>query len=179
MGVGRPTFARAAFDQGARISAAGSRSSRSRSCRTRTASSSRPTDGWRAKVEPPAGTLPPELRRELARAPARRDDRDRASHRMRRRSGAGQERCAVGGRQGDQACRSSCASGARRRGGNRDARGRACGAATARRFPRRASPRSASSPTTRGRAGRARGRRAGGRDRAPCSTTSRAARTRR
>ena len=27
------------------------------------------TDGWRAKVEPPAGTLPPELRRELGRAP--------------------------------------------------------------------------------------------------------------
>ncbi len=70
MGVGRPTFARAVFDQGAKQLHRWLGLEPLAVVPNTDGLELQSTDGWRAKVEPPAGTLPPELRRELARAPA-------------------------------------------------------------------------------------------------------------
>ncbi|HEY3802423.1 MAG TPA: hypothetical protein VGL61_07435 [Kofleriaceae bacterium] len=69
MGVGRPTFARAVFDQAAKQLLRWIPLEPLAVVPNSDGLELQATDGWRTKVEPPAGTLPPEIRRELARAP--------------------------------------------------------------------------------------------------------------
>ena len=69
MGVGRPMFARATFDQAAKLLHRWVPLEPLAVVPNTDGLELQATDGWRTKVEPPAGTLPPELRRELARAP--------------------------------------------------------------------------------------------------------------
>jgi hypothetical protein len=68
-GVGRPTFERTDFDQGAKLLHKWVPLEPLAVVPNTDGLEIQATDGWRAKVEPPAGTLPPELRRELARSP--------------------------------------------------------------------------------------------------------------
>lgn len=70
MGVGRPTFPRATFDQAAKALAHWLPLEPLSVVPNTDGLELQSTDGWRAKVDPPAGALPPEIRRELARAAA-------------------------------------------------------------------------------------------------------------
>jgi hypothetical protein len=69
MGVGRPTFSRSTFDEGAKLLHRWLALEPLAVVPNTDGLELQATDGWRAKVEPPAGTLPPEIRRELQRAP--------------------------------------------------------------------------------------------------------------
>jgi len=69
MGVGRPTFARPTFDVAAKSLHRWLPLEPLSVVPNGDGLELQATDGWRAKVEPAAGALPPELRRELARAP--------------------------------------------------------------------------------------------------------------
>jgi hypothetical protein len=69
-GVGRSTFDRPVFDQAAKLLHKWIPLEPLSVVPNTDAIEIQATDGWRAKVEPPAGALPPELRRELARSPA-------------------------------------------------------------------------------------------------------------
>jgi hypothetical protein len=68
-GVGRSTFDRPTFDQAAKLLHKWVPLEPLSVVPNTDAIEIQATDGWRSKVEPPAGALPPELRRELARSP--------------------------------------------------------------------------------------------------------------
>lgn len=69
MGVGRPTFSRPIFDTAAKALHPWVPLEPLAVVPNGDGLELQATDGWRTKVEPPAGALPPEIRRELGRAP--------------------------------------------------------------------------------------------------------------
>jgi hypothetical protein len=69
-GVGRPTFDRPTFDQAAKLLHKWLPLEPLSVVPNTDGVEAQATDGWRSKIEPPAGALPPELRRELARSAA-------------------------------------------------------------------------------------------------------------